>query len=146
MAYSLEVRQKSRDLYVESGLSYEDVAGETGVSVNNLKNWGGEEQWTKQREEYQREFSQFHAKIGKLKLQLVNDAIDTGDAQKVYALANLMRAGHVVGNGAAAVDKPALFIEFLGRFMEHLKAKDPDSLRYLEPHIQGFAESMKEAG
>ena len=142
MAYDLEVRQRSRDLFVESALSYEDVAKQTGVSVNNLKKWGGDDHWTEQRKEHQQGLTQFHAKIGKLKLQLVDAAIDTGDAQKVYALASLMRVGHAV-NGAGTVDKPALFIEFLGKFMEHLKAKDPDSLRYLEPHIRGFAEEMK---
>ena len=143
MAFSLETRQKSRDLFVEQGLSYEEVARQTGVSINNLKKWGSEEKWTKQRDEYQHEFSQFHAKVGKLKLQLVKEAIDTSDPQKIYALASLLR---VSGNGAiagGAQDKASLFIEFMGDLLEYLKEKDPDSLKYLQPHIASFAEEMK---
>lgn len=142
MAYSLEARQKARDLFVESGLSYKDLARETGISKNNLKKWGSEEGWTKQRDEYQKEFASFHAKIGKLKLQLVTQAIETSDPQKIYALSNLMRAGNL-SNGPGAVDRPALFIEWMGQLMEHIKAKDPDALRHLEPHIRSFAEEIK---
>jgi len=145
MAYGLEARKNARDLYVESGLSYEDVSRETGIAEQTLKNWGAAENWKAQREEYEREYSMFHAKVAKAKLRLANEALkdDKIDSQKIYALATLMKAG---SNGAArggSADKPALFIEFLGKLIEHVKAKDPDALRYLEPHIKSFAAEIK---
>lgn len=152
MAYSLDIRQKARDLFVESGLSYEDVARETGVSVNNLKKWGIEAKWTEQREKFQRAFESLRGKVAKGKI-LVMDAIlglyenpKDLNSQRAYAHNDTLRSLNSFNNGstASAVDKPALFIEFLGRFSEYLKQKDPDTLRLLEPHIRSFASEVKQ--
>lgn len=143
MAYSLETRQKARDLFVEQGLSYEEVARQTGVSVNNLKKWGSEEKWTKQRDEYQREFAQFHAKIGKLKLKLVNEALDTGEPQKIYALSGLMRAS---GNGEAiggAEDRIAVCGECLADLSDYVEEKDPEAFKSFKLFIRDFFKRIK---
>jgi len=153
MAYSLEIRQKARDLFVEAGMSYEDVARETGVSVNNLKKWGIEGKWTKQREEFQRAFESLRAKVAKGKVLVMDAILDLYanpkelNSQRAYAHNDTLRSLNSFNNGSTstAVDKPALFIEFLGRFSEYLKNKDPDTLRLLEPHIRGFAENVKSA-
>ena len=148
MAYSLDVRQRSRDLFVEASQSYEDVSKETGVAVNTLKQWGVAGKWTDQREQYQRDYSDFHAKVSRLKLKLAEKALENEDAaamsQSVYALSSLMRANHASANGAAAQDKPQWFIECMQKFLEFVKNRDPDALRHLEPHVGAFAEVVRQ--
>lgn len=152
MAYAPEMRQKARDLFVESGLSYEEVARDTGVSLNNLKKWGIDGKWTTQREEYQRAFESLRAKVSKGKV-LVMDAIldlyqnptEKFHSQDAYAHNDTLRSLNSFNNGntSTPVDKAALFLEFLGRLAEYVKAKNPDALRTLEPLIRGFAEEVK---
>lgn len=145
MAFSLEARQRGRDLFVESALSYEDVSKETGIAVNTLKSWGVAEKWTDQREEYQKQYSAFHAKISKLQLQLVDSALESKDAQAVYALANLMRAKHTSnGAGAGQMDRPAIVLDTLTKLVEFIRSREPNHLGYLEPHIKAFAEVIRQ--
>lgn len=144
MAFPLEARQRSRDLFVESALSYEDVSKETGIAVNTLKSWGVAEKWTEQRDDYQKQYAAFHAKISKLQLQLVDDAIDKRDAQSVYALANLMRAKHVSNGTAAGADRPAIVLDTLTKLVEFIRGREPNHLGYLEPHIKAFADSLRQ--
>ena len=40
-------------------------------------------------------------------------------------------------------DKATLFIEFMKAFASYLGRKDQDALKYLQPHIRGFAAEMK---
>ncbi|HWP59006.1 MAG TPA: DUF1804 family protein [Candidatus Acidoferrales bacterium] len=151
MAYGPEIRQKARDLYVESGLSYEEVHRETGVSLNNLKKWGIKGQWNKQREEYQRAFESLRAKVSKGKILVMDAILDLYQqpgkfhSQDAYAHNDTLRSLNSFNNGntSTSVDKAALFLEFLGRFAEHIKAKNPDQLRVFEPLIRSFAEEIK---
>lgn len=145
MAFSLEARQRGRDLFVESALSYEDVSKETGIAVNTLKSWGVAEKWTDQREEYQKQYSAFHAKISKLQLQLVDSALESKDAQAVYALANLMRAKHSSNGTGAQVDRPAIVLDTLTKLVEFIRSREPNHLSYLEPHVKAFADSLRAA-
>jgi len=41
--YSWEVRERAKELYVVDGLTFEQVAADTGVSVTQLKRWSAEE-------------------------------------------------------------------------------------------------------
>lgn len=153
--YSADVRKKARDLFVDDGLSYEEVARETGVSLNNLKKWGIAGKWTKERELSQRAFEALNGKVARGKMLVMDAILDLYQnpekkfqSQEAYAHNDTLRSLNSFnrGNTNTAIDKPALFIEFLTKLTEHLKEKDPDSLKYLEPHIRGFAESIKEAG
>lgn len=89
--YSLEDRKKARDLYVESGTSYKDIARAIGVSTNNLKKWGARGNWQKERMEHQRSIASFSAKILETMRLTVDKLLENYrggeqfDAQDVYA-------------------------------------------------------------
>ena len=131
MAYSLEVRQKSRDLFVELGLSYEEVARQTGVSINNLKKWGVEGKWTKQRDEYQQAFESLRGKIAKGKV-VVTDALlalyqeprtEKFSSQEVYAHNDTLRTFNTFSNarGDPGADRAAWFLENLEDLIAYLQ-------------------------
>jgi len=50
--YSWEVRERAKELYVVDGLTFEQVATATSVSVTQLKRWSAEEkEWAEKQEE-----------------------------------------------------------------------------------------------
>jgi hypothetical protein len=143
MSYSLEQKVSAREAFVESDQTYEEVAAATGISPAALKAWGKEGNWQKEREEFQKGVLAVNGKVQKLKMQLLDEAIAGGDPQKIYALANLMRvsaAGKAVQSG---VDSAALFLKWAQQLIDYLQDKDQEALRYLQPHIRSFAESVK---
>lgn len=145
MGYSLDIKEKARALFVESGLTYDEVAKESGVSINNLKKWGSDGEWTKQRGEFEKEFMELSSKLQKLKVQLVNEALKDTDPQKIYALGNLLRVQRFKGSNIQE-DHATLFIQFLEKFLTYLQEKDSEALRYVQPHLRGFAAEVKEGG
>lgn len=141
MSYSLEVREKARSLFVEQGLTYEELAKDLDLPDSTLKKWGGEGKWTDQRREFEKEFLELSSKLQKLKVQLVNDALKDPDPQRIYALGNLLRVGGA--RKGAETDHAGLFIQFLEKFLAYLQEKDAEALRYVQPHIAGFAQEIK---
>ena len=54
--YSWEVRERAKELYVVDGLTFLQVAQETGVSESQLKRWSAEEkEWAAGRAKSQEE-------------------------------------------------------------------------------------------
>src|ERR1041384_1984203 len=92
MSYSLEQKVAAREMFVESGMTYDDVAAATGISGSTLKAWGKEGKWEEERAEFEKSVLAINGKLLKLKGQLLDEAILKGDPQKIYALSNLMRA------------------------------------------------------
>lgn len=76
MTYKLEKRQQGRDLFVESGMSYEAVAKKTGVSPSVLKEWGRKNGWAKQRREFTRDGEAINEKRCRLELFTYNDLVN----------------------------------------------------------------------
>lgn len=143
--YTLEEKARARSLYVESGLTFEATADETGIAPQTLKKWAAEGEWSNDRAEFERDFLQLSGGLQKIKVKLVNEAVLSGDPQKIYALAALMRATSTGPKRQTGQDPAVLFLEFTGRFIEYLKSRDGEALRHLEPHLRGFAETMKQA-
>ncbi len=142
MSYNLETWARAESLFVEAGHTYEEVAGETGISIQALKLRGKEYKWTEKRRNFERQFVEINGKVQKLKVKLLDEALEKGDSQKVYALANLIRA--TARNGAGrGEDRAAAFIQFLERFIGYLQEKDAGALEHLQPHIRGFADTIK---
>ena len=50
--YSLEIRDKAEELYVEQGLTYEEVAEKVKVASNTVKVWGAQGNWKERRKEH----------------------------------------------------------------------------------------------
>lgn len=142
--YSLEVKQRAREFFVEQGATYEEVAGETGVSLAALKQWGAEGNWTDERKQFEQDYLKVQGKLQKLKIKLIDDAITSLEPQKIYALASVMKAGSML-RGGAQEDRAAQALDWLQRLITFLQKRDQEALRYLEPHLRAFADSLKEA-
>lgn len=145
MAYPLEQKVQARTLYVEGGLTYDEVAEETGISLSQLKEWGKEGNWVVERLTYERSFLELHSNVQKMKVELSQKALQTKDPQLIYALSSLMRSTTVGGNRTAKQDKAAVTLDILTKLLDYLKGRDSEALRYLEPHLRGFADSLKHA-
>jgi len=142
MSFNLDDRINARRLFVESGMSYEEVAAETGVSLSALKNWGKEGKWTEEREEYEREILDISARLRKTTLKKVKEIEADPNDQKIYALRTLLQATFNKSR-AKPVDKARLYLDWLEKLLGYLKAEDAEALRYLQPHLAGFAETIK---
>jgi transposase-like protein len=144
MASPLELKARARTLYVEGGMGYEEVAQELHVPLSQLRKWGKDAEWCAARAEYERSFLELHSNVQKVKLELSKKAVETKDPQLINALSNLLRATAPRMNRRQH-DKASLFLEFAGQFVAYLKERDADALAHLEPHLRGFAESVKQS-
>lgn len=149
MAHSLEIKHKARSLFIEAGLTYEQVAVETGVALSVVKSWGAEGNWTKERKDFEERFLSMTTKVDKAILDQIEKASGSKNAQDFFAVGTLMKARATITSAFRRtnqpVDKPAMFLEMLHELAEYLKEKDPDALKYLAPQIKGFAEHVKTA-
>ena len=114
--YSAEDRQKSRNLFVESGLTYKEVAREIGMSINNLKRLGKKGKWKLERDKYESSAESWDAQITRAKFLVVDkllkmfEGIAAFDSQAVYAavkagmLVLLLQADAGKGNPKAVLD------------------------------------------
>jgi hypothetical protein len=91
-AISWEIREDAKELYVTEGLTYDQVAGATGVSVSQLKKWGQVESWTAARKEYREAYSSIKRDTVMLRAKLLKAALVAGDPQSVYAFAAIEKA------------------------------------------------------
>lgn len=96
-AYSYEIRMNARAHFVVDGMTYEQVSTSTGVSVSQLKKWGSSENWMARRKEYREAQVSIRENTVLLRAGLLKNALDTKDAQDVYA--------------AAAMEKIAIALE-----------------------------------
>lgn len=90
--YSYEVRDAAEDMYVTDGMTYDQVAAATGVSVAQLKRWGSDEDWTWKRKERREAHISIRRDVVKLRAKLLKTALDSGDPQSVYAFAAIEKA------------------------------------------------------
>ena len=145
-----EVRERAEELYVVDGLTFDQVARETGVSVTQLKNWSGAEGWREKREEYRVNKQSIRSTVAKLRKQLAVDALSTSDPQKVFAFIRLEAlAGRQEKNEtgdrfkSVPCDRPALFLEDLEFIASVLMGRDPEGLKILANNFDCLIEQFK---
>lgn len=95
----LEVRFRAEELYVVDGLTYEQVAVATGVSISQLKRWGAESDWADRKREYRDALSSIRRDTVLLRQKLIERAMNTLDPQAVYAVARLETAAAKLKSG-----------------------------------------------
>jgi len=95
-AYSYETRLDARGHYVINGMTYEHVAGVTGISVSQLKKWGSDEGWVARRKEYREAQASITENTVLLRAGLLKNALKTQDAQDVYAVAAMEKIAIVL--------------------------------------------------
>ncbi len=86
-AYPLDTRLNARGFFVVDGMTYDQVAQATGVSISQLKKWGSDEGWTTRRKEYRDAQVSIRENTVLLRAGLLKNALTTKDAQDVYAVA-----------------------------------------------------------
>jgi len=91
-AISWEIREDAKELYVTEGMTYDQVANATGVSVSQLKKWGQVESWTAARKEYREAYASIKRDTVMLRAKLLKTALGSGDPQSVYAFAAIEKA------------------------------------------------------
>jgi transposase len=141
-----DVRERAEELYVVDGLTFDQVARETGVSVTQLKNWSGAEGWREKREEYRVNKQSIRSTVAKLRKQLAIDALSTSDPQKVFAFIRLEAlAGRQERkvDEAPKIDRPALFLEDLEFIASVLMGRDPEGLKILANNFDVLIEQFK---
>jgi transposase-like protein len=127
--YSWEVRQQAFDLYVMGGLTFDQVAQATGVSISQLKRWSAEEKefaekrgeagqdWPESRKEFRLAQGSAPRKAVLLRAMLISNALESkGEFKKVLA-ASMWEKTQPKTSGASAsatLDKPEPFMESSG--------------------------------
>jgi hypothetical protein len=104
---SWDIRERAEGAYIIDGLTYEQVAALTGVSVTQLKRWGANGEWAERKREYRRELSDIRRGTVQLRAKLLRKVLDapSPDPQEVYAFARIEQvAAAMSGRGG---DKPA---------------------------------------
>jgi len=101
----IERREQAKELYVVDGLTLEETARRTGISVQTLKAWSSNEGWPAERRDYRQALHDIRRKTVELKHKLVQKALETLDPQVVYAFSRLESA--VSRAGAPSDEAPA---------------------------------------
>jgi len=115
-AISYELREKAEEFYVIDGLTLEQVAQETGISIQTLKRWSSKEDWFKRRREYRQDKQSLQATLTELRNKMLDRAIDTLDPQQIYtviALEKLLRSAGKKAGEPEIPDKPMTKEELL---------------------------------
>lgn len=103
--YPMEIREEAAGLYVEGGMTYEQVAAETGVSKSQIVRWAEAGKWRERKAEYRSAISGIRRDTVRLRQALVGKAMESLDPQDVYALARIESIAEK--RTAAQPDRPA---------------------------------------
>ena len=146
---SWETRQRAEDLYVFDGLTYEQVAEETGVSLAQLKRWGKEGDWSEHKRLRRQQLSDIKRKKIELAEKLISKALTSTDPQDVYAFARVARVVGLDGRDnraetkTADIDRPKIFLENLEFIASVLKEVDPAGLKVLSQSFEIIVRRFK---
>ncbi|MCP4158855.1 MAG: hypothetical protein GY760_02170 [Deltaproteobacteria bacterium] len=86
---SWETRIEAEDLYITGGNTYEQVSKRTGVSIAQLKRWGKDGDWKTKKEECLKALSEIKQKKIKLRLGLIEKAMEGFDPQQAFAVSSI---------------------------------------------------------
>lgn len=142
-----EIREKAEELYIVDGLTFEQTAAQTKVSVNQLKNWSTNEGWRKKREEYRKAKKDIRSTVMTLRQNLAAAASTSTDPQKIFAFIRLEalvdKKEKRQEGPALKVDRPALFMEAIEFIASFLKDNDPAGLKVLANNFDKLIEAFK---
>ena len=104
-AISFELREKAEELYVIGGLTLEQAAAETGISIQSLKRWSAKEDWFKRRREYQKDKQGLRSSLTELRNKMLDRAMSSLDPQDVYPVIALEK---LLGGGDRKAGEPEI--------------------------------------
>jgi len=149
-AYPYEYRDRAEEMYVESGLTYEQVAAALGVAVNTVKNWGAEYSWTERKKEFFEAKRSLKENLRKLRQEMMKKAVANTYPQNVYAVIRLEKLALDMGRKAedkgpaAEVDRPKVFLEDMEFVAGVLKEIDPEGLKVFARNFETIVEKFKD--
>jgi transposase-like protein len=142
-----EIRERAEELYIVDGLTFEEVARETDISVSQLKAWSTAERWREKRNEYRDARKNVRSTVMQLRQQLAKDALANPDPQKIFAFIRLEtlaeKKERKPETAAAKIDRPALFLEDVEFIAGFLRDQDPEGLKVLARNFDGIIEAFK---
>ena len=142
----LEIRYRAEEMYIVDGLTFEQVAAETGVSVTQLKNWSGSDGWREKREEYRQTRKDLQSTLLSLRRKMAEKAKNDPDPQNIYAfirletMADRKEKKHEI---VAKIDKPSIFLENMEFIASVLKDTDPEGLKALAKNFDELISRFK---
>lgn len=119
-AIPFEIREQAEELFIIEGLALEQVAKETGISIQALKKWSAKENWPEKRAQYRRDKKGLQGSLMDLRTKMLSQAIGSLDPQDVYALVALEKIllPHAkTGRGAAEIPDQPMTKEELLKFI-----------------------------
>lgn len=111
--YGWDTIEQAEELYIIDGLTFDQVAERTGVSVSQLKRWSADSTptWPERRREYRTAQVSVRRGVMLAKARLIESVIESEDPQKAYAFGALVSSGKIIEAEAqqrtAAVPGPA---------------------------------------
>lgn len=87
--YSWEVRERAEELYIVDGLTYEQAAQATGVSMTQIQRWSAADGWSERRREYRQALTDIRRGAVELRRKLIGQALKSLNPQDVYAVARM---------------------------------------------------------
>ena len=97
-SYGWETIEAAEELYILDGLTFEQVAEHTGVSISQLKRWSSDSTptWPDRRREYRQAQVAVRRGVMLAKAKLIESVIKEEDPQKAYAFSSLVGSGQVI--------------------------------------------------
>lgn len=91
-AYGWDTIEQAEELYIIDGLTFDQVAERTGVSVSQLKRWSADSTptWPERRREYRTAQVSVRRGVMLAKARLIESVIESEDPQKCYAFGALV--------------------------------------------------------
>ena len=147
--HSFEMRQMAEELYVEEGLTYEEVSRQLEIGVNTVKTWGADGKWTDRRKEYLEARRTLKENLAKLRQAMIEKATNNLDPQDVYAVIRLEKLARErrqkQEEQGPDIDRPRVFLENLEFVVDVLKELDPEGLKVLARNFDTIIHRFKEA-
>lgn len=150
--YDFGVRTLAEQLYIYRGRTYEEVARETGVSVQQLKVWGGPGagEWRKKRDEY---LTSKGLQVTRL-IGLRDKVLEQAEGEVVpntlpqlmagYRQLDAMIEAKLNPAGPGGMDKAAVALEVLREEAVYFRTNDPEALASLNRNFDGLVAYLKE--
>ena len=93
--YGWDTIEQAEELYIIDGLTFDQVAERTGVSVSQLKRWSADSTptWPERRREYRTAQVSVRRGVMLAKARLIESVIESEDPQKAYAFGALVSSG-----------------------------------------------------
>jgi transcriptional regulator with XRE-family HTH domain len=93
--YGWDTIEQAEELYIIDGLTIDQVAERTGVSVSQLKRWSADSTptWPERRREYRTAQVSVRRGVMLAKARLIESVIESEDPQKAYAFGALVSSG-----------------------------------------------------